>query len=141
MSTGVDTTANELYRQVCLAADEYLSFRNAMMATPYLTVSQIEGALRRADKIIGLLRMLRGKQAVEAAIPAPTAPGLVSSTTSAPVYPNGTVLAIGKAPVTQDGAPLPPCSAWQCPSCRELLWVAGPLAPTGCPACGAQFGG
>jgi hypothetical protein len=62
--SGADLSPEELYRQICLTADEYVSFRNQMMQRPYVTVTQIEGALRRGDKLVGLLRMLRAKQAV-----------------------------------------------------------------------------
>jgi hypothetical protein len=129
-----DTQLEEMYRQLHLAADEYMSFRGQMMCTPMPTGAQVQEALMKADRIMAVLRIIRGKEAMT--------PLFV------PLHEPGTVLAVGTArnpdgglgaPTNADGSPLPPCSAWQCPSCNEVLWVIGSTRPRGCPCCGIQF--
>lgn len=158
---GADMTLSELYRQLCLAADEYTSYRNNMMSMPTVSLDQIEQAVRRGDKVAAFLRAFRGRvtliesQAVSAPVPdlqvtAPP-PGLPAAPPVAPpppvaappppqpVYPEGTVLAVG--PRGPDAPPLPqPCSAWQCPTCRAMLWAVGTTPPKACGYCGVEFG-
>lgn len=61
--SGENMSVAELYRQLCLAADEYTSFRCHMQYTPNPGRDKLEAAIKRADKIVALLKMLRGKQA------------------------------------------------------------------------------
>lgn len=127
----------ELYRQLCLAADEYSSFRCNMMSSPVLTAQQIELAINKADKVVALLRMLQAQQRLAAAaVQPPAPPPPMMQPPPQKLYPDGTVLAIGKA-----GLPpgTPPCSAWECSGCREILWVIGATKPVRCPCCGAEF--
>jgi hypothetical protein len=60
--TGENMSVEELYAQLCLAADEYTSFRCHMQYTPNPERATLEAAVTRADKIVALLKMLRGKQ-------------------------------------------------------------------------------
>jgi hypothetical protein len=54
----------ELSRQLYLAADEYTSFRNIMMSSPTITAQQVEGCIKRSDRMAALLRIIRGKLAL-----------------------------------------------------------------------------
>lgn len=128
---GETTSLAELFRQLCLAADEYMLARNNMMKSPQLTWPQVEQALKLGDRVQAVLRMIRGRQALLTQLFEQEAP----KPEPVPTYPDGTVLGTGpNAPV---GAP--PCSAWQCPNCNEVLWVIGATRPAGCPCCGARF--
>ncbi len=59
-----DTEIAELSRQLYLAADEYTSFRSMMMSSPTVTARQLDDCIKRADKVVALLRIIRGKMAV-----------------------------------------------------------------------------
>jgi hypothetical protein len=138
--SGENMNVAELYRQLCLAANEYSSFRCNMVSSPVVTPQQIELAIKKADRVVAFLRMLQARQKLEAAsvpeVAAPPQPAPPAPPPVAPVYPDGTVLGIGK-----DGLPpgAPPCSAWECSGCHEILWVIGATRPVRCPCCGVAF--
>lgn len=139
--SGENMNVAELYRQLCLAANEYSSFRCNMVSSPVVTPQQIELAIKKADRVVAFLRMLQARQKLEAAnvpevAPLPQAPAPAPPPQVVPVYPDGTVLHVGR---DQPPATLPPCSAWECSGCHEILWVIGATKPQQCPCCGAQF--
>ena len=68
--TGETASLPDLHRQMRLAADEYTSFRNQMLRCRQLTWEQVDGAIKRADKVVALLRIIRGREAMLAAQPA-----------------------------------------------------------------------
>lgn len=122
----------KIYFDLCNAADEYTIFRNAIQVQPGpMTAGQLEAALQRADKIVGLLKQLRQREAItfigaEAPPPRPA---------EQPPSQAGTVhLADGPVPA-------PPGSVWFC-QCGAKLVIEGPpgtLPKGSCPACGTGF--
>jgi hypothetical protein len=123
----IDSAA--LYYQLCLAADEYTSFRHSMLVSPTGgSPATIEAALQRSDRIVALLRQLRERQAV-AFVTAYTMP--VPPTQPPPG---------AKAPTPPPQAqPLGPRYSWKCAGCGTEFATPTPARPAECPNCRARF--
>jgi len=123
----------QLYHQLCLVADEYTLFRNQMQVQPAAqTAGQMLAALARADKVMGLLKKMRQREAVtfvQGQQPAP------QSQTSVVAHQPGTIFLASQPNV-------PPGATWVCASCKTHLVVMGPpgTQPHGnCPGCSVDL--
>jgi hypothetical protein len=161
MESPTDTQA--LYYRLCMAAEEYTSFRNSMQVSPAgNSPAMIEAALQRADKVATLLRQLRERQAVSfvtGEMGPPVAPQPPPGV-QAPQPPPQQLPPQPQPPPQQQlpsqvppppGAPAPqpppqsqpvgPQYAWKCSACGQEFSTPTPTAPTQCPHCGVQLAG
>lgn len=135
MSTQSFVDSASLYYQLCLAADEYTSFRNMMMATPGGdSPAANQAAVQRADGVAALLRQLRDRQVVSfldgLSIQPDTAPQI-----PAPQPPLQDVT----PPALPQGQPVGPQYAWACSACNGQFTTSTALPPNKCPCCSTEL--
>lgn len=166
MQAPADTAA--LYYQLCMAADEFTSFRNSMQVSPAgNSPAMIEAALKRADKVATLLRQLRERQAVSFVtsdagpqLPPAPPPGVqapqpppqpsllpaeLRPEPGRPVLPQQVPSPPQSQPPPQQpppqGQPVGPQYAWKCSACGQEFSTPTATPPTQCPHCGVALAG